>query len=96
VGPGTRADPPDGRGPTGPACVRSRTPAVAASDGAGPEVVGDAGAVFDGEDPRALAQALLTALDGPDAAACRAQAERFSLDRCAARHEELYHGLRGR
>ncbi len=73
------------------------TPAVAAADAAGPEVIGDAGVTFDGDGDgdgaRALAQALLTALDGPDAHACRTQAERFSLDRCAAAHERLYGDL---
>jgi glycosyltransferase involved in cell wall biosynthesis len=66
------------------------TPAVAADDAAGPEVIGDAGATFAGEDPGALARALLAALDGPDVQACRAQAERFGIDRCAAAHERLY------
>lgn len=66
------------------------TPAVASSDASGPEVLGDAGLTFDGDDPRALADALLAALDGPGAAACRAQAARFSLDRCADAHERLY------
>ena len=69
------------------------TPAVASGDGAGPEVVGDAGATFEGDDPRALADALLTALDAPDPQACRAQAERFGIDRCADAHERLYGSL---
>jgi len=69
------------------------TPAVAAGDAAGPEVIGDAGATFCGDDPRALARALLTALDGPDPQACRAQAARFTLDRCADAHERLYGDL---
>jgi hypothetical protein len=56
---------------------RAGTPAVASADAAGPEVVGDAGLTFDGDEPSALAHALLTALDGPDPQACRRQAERL-------------------
>ena len=69
------------------------TPAVAAREGAGPEVVGDAGATFAGDEPEAMARAILTALDGADPAACRRQAERFSLERCAQEHEDLYRDL---
>jgi glycosyltransferase involved in cell wall biosynthesis len=72
------------------------TPAVASDDAAGPEVLGDAGATFAGDDPRALAAALLTAMDGPGPQACRAQARRFSLERCADAHEALYRRLLAR
>jgi glycosyltransferase involved in cell wall biosynthesis len=75
------------------------TPVVGARDGGIPEVVGDAGRLFDGDDPAALAGALLegiaAARTGGDGlrAACRAQAERFSTARCAAAHEALYSEL---
>jgi glycosyltransferase involved in cell wall biosynthesis len=63
------------------------TPAVASADGGGAEV---AGTTFDGDDPRALAAAILDAAANADPQACRARAERFSLDRCVAAHEALY------
>jgi glycosyltransferase involved in cell wall biosynthesis len=62
------------------------TPAVAADDAAGPEI---ADATFTGDDPRALATAILEAAD-QDPAACRERAERFSIDACVAAHEALY------
>jgi phosphatidylinositol alpha-mannosyltransferase len=68
------------------------TPAVACTDAAGPEVIGDAGATFDGDDPRALAAAILDAAAVSEQA-CRARAERFSLDRCVDAHERLYASL---
>jgi glycosyltransferase involved in cell wall biosynthesis len=68
------------------------TPAVAASDAAGPEVVGDAGATFDGDDPRTLATAILRAADA-DPAGCREQAATFSLERSAAAHEAVYRAV---
>jgi len=68
------------------------TPAVAAADAAGPEVVGDAGATFDGDDPGVVADAIMTAAD-VDPASCRGQAERFSLARCVTAHETLYRDL---
>ena len=68
------------------------TPAVASDDAAGPEVTET---TFGGEDPRALAAAILDAAANADPAACRAQAERFSIERCVAAHEALYrHALR--
>ena len=68
------------------------TPAVACGDAAGPEVLGDAGATFSGEDPQALADAILDAAVIP-AARCRERSERFSIERCVAAHEELYRSL---
>jgi glycosyltransferase involved in cell wall biosynthesis len=65
------------------------TPAVAAADAAGPEVIGDAGATFT-ED--GLATAILEAAD-VDARTARSQAERFGIDRCVEAHERLYRGL---
>lgn len=62
------------------------TPAVAADDAAGPEVIGEAGATF-AED--GLATAILEAAT-VDAAAARAQAEKFSIARCVEAHEHLY------
>jgi glycosyltransferase involved in cell wall biosynthesis len=69
------------------------TPAVASADAAGPEVVGDAGATFAGDDPAALAEAILTAADvGP--AACRARAEAvLSLERSLDAHEAAYRAV---
>ena len=76
------------------------TPAVASRLGGMPEVIGDdtrVGRVFDGDDPAALARALLEALElaeDPDtAAACRARAEQFSTDRCTESYLELYREL---
>ena len=71
------------------------TPAVASADAAGPEVIGDAGATFAGESPRALADALLDAALVP-AVTCRARAGRFSLERCADAHLALYREVAAR
>lgn len=72
------------------------TPVVGMSDGgAVPGLLGsgDCGYVADPE-PRALAVALLDALDlgglGKTAAACRDHAEEHSIERCAERYEALY------
>ena len=62
------------------------TPAVASDDAAGPEITDH---TFAGDDPRALAAAILDAA-GADPATCRARAERFSIDRCVEAHEALY------
>ena len=57
----------------------------------------EVGRLFDGDDPAALAPALLEALelaaDPATAAACRARAEEFSAGRCANRYLELYASL---
>jgi len=73
------------------------TPVVGSDREAIPEVVGgdDAiGRIFAGEDPRALATALLEALDlhtdAGTAAACRARAERYSWDATADAYAALY------
>ena len=68
------------------------TPAVASDDASGPEVIGDAGATFSGDDPQALAHAILDAAT-VDPRICREQAERFSLDRCVEAHERLYRSV---
>jgi glycosyltransferase involved in cell wall biosynthesis len=65
------------------------TPAVACGDAAGPEVIGEAGATFSGDDPRALADAILDAALIP-ATTCRNRARRFDLQRCVDAHEQLY------
>ena len=62
------------------------TPAVASDDGGGAEITES---TFSGDDPRALARVILDAA-GQDPAACRARAERFSIERCVAAHEALY------
>jgi glycosyltransferase involved in cell wall biosynthesis len=72
------------------------TPVVGTRSGAIPEIVDDdrIGRLFDGDDPRALAQALLDALDMDDAGEdCRARAEAFSTERAGAAHEALYREL---
>jgi glycosyltransferase involved in cell wall biosynthesis len=75
------------------------TPVVAANREALPEVVDrpQIGRLFDGDDPQALATALLEALelarDPATAAACRERAEDFSADRCVSAYEELYRSL---
>jgi glycosyltransferase involved in cell wall biosynthesis len=67
--------------------------------GGQPEVVGDdsTGRVFSGEDPEQLAQCLREALalaqDEQTIAACRARAERWSVDACAAAYEDLYRSV---
>jgi glycosyltransferase involved in cell wall biosynthesis len=72
------------------------TPVVATRDGAVPEVVNgsEVGRLFDGDDPRTVARALLAGLelasDAPSSAACRARAEEFSTARCAREYEALY------
>lgn len=74
------------------------TPVVGANRDGIPEVLGDdpVGGLFDGEDPVALAAALLATLrsaqDPATADACRRRAERFSQERCA----EAYDGLLAR
>jgi glycosyltransferase involved in cell wall biosynthesis len=62
------------------------TPAVASDDGGGAEVIDT---TFSGGDPAALADAILDAA-GRDPQACRARAERFSIEACVAAHEALY------
>lgn len=77
------------------------TPVVAYADGGIPEIVDrpSIGRLFDRLDPRALAEALIatlgTAEDPTTAAACRARAEEFSIDRCVERYLELYSELSG-
>ncbi|HVL96019.1 MAG TPA: glycosyltransferase family 4 protein [Solirubrobacteraceae bacterium] len=73
------------------------TPVVGSAREGIPEVLGGddrVGRLFSGEEPAALAQALLEAIelarDPATAAACRARAETFSAARCAERHEALY------
>jgi glycosyltransferase involved in cell wall biosynthesis len=72
------------------------TPVVGSRLGAIPEIVDrdDVGRLFDGDDERDVARALLEALelaqDPSTPAACRARAEEFSPERMAIAHEELY------
>ena len=71
------------------------TPVVARRDGGMPEVAGGerTARLFDGDDPAALADALVEGLalvrQPGVAEACREQALRFSTERCAAAYEEL-------
>jgi glycosyltransferase involved in cell wall biosynthesis len=75
------------------------TPVVGADREAIPEVVdSDAvGRLFAGDEPRAVADALLAAIelarDPGTAAACRARAEQFSSDRTADAYLALYREL---
>jgi glycosyltransferase involved in cell wall biosynthesis len=62
------------------------TPAVASGDAAGPEITDT---TFDGDDPKALARAILEAADA-DPKACRARAEPFDVEHCVSAHEALY------
>ena len=77
------------------------TPVVGRRRGAIPEVVDrdTVGRLYDG-DEESLARALLDALelsqDGATAAACRARAEDFAVERCVERYEALYKELLGR
>jgi glycosyltransferase involved in cell wall biosynthesis len=78
------------------------TPAVGARDGGVPEIIDrpEVGGLFDGDDPRAVARALLEALelaqDPTTAGACRQRARAFSTDVMVERHIALYDGLRER
>lgn len=76
------------------------TPVVGSRAGGIPEVVGagdGVGRLFDGDDPDALARALLDALelagDAATAGACRARAEELSVERTVAGYEALYSEL---
>jgi phosphatidylinositol alpha-mannosyltransferase len=77
------------------------TPVVGANREAIPEVVSsaDVGRLFDGDEPRELASALLDALelaaDPATAAACRAHAERFSWERTTEAYAALYEEVTG-
>ena len=77
------------------------TPVVATNSDALPEVVDrpEIGRLFDGDEPKALAKALLEAIelsqDPGTAAACRARAEDFSPQRCADQYQALYRELAG-
>jgi phosphatidylinositol alpha-mannosyltransferase len=75
------------------------TPVVGARDGGVPEIVDrpEVGRLFEGDDERELANALLEAFelaaDPGTRAACRARAEEFSTARTAAGYEALYREL---
>jgi glycosyltransferase involved in cell wall biosynthesis len=79
--------------------LASGTPIVAASSGAIPEIVDQAevGVLFEGEDEREIAQALLEGLElasDPSAAVhCRRRATDFAIERSADAHEALYREL---
>lgn len=79
------------------------TPVVGSDLHGIPEVLGgdeSIGRLFAGDDPRALARALLEAIelarDPATAARCRAHATRFSVQRCVERHDALYREVTGR
>lgn len=75
------------------------TPVVGYRDGGIPELIDDAriGRLFERLEARALADALLEAVElahAPEtAAACRAQAEEYSTERCTKRYLALYREL---
>jgi len=52
------------------------------------------GEAFSGEDPAELAAALARSIEQADPAACRARAQDFSAQRCAAAYERLYDAIR--
>jgi glycosyltransferase involved in cell wall biosynthesis len=52
------------------------------------------GEAFSGDDPAELAAALERAMASADPQACRARAEDFSAERCAAAYERLYDAIR--
>jgi glycosyltransferase involved in cell wall biosynthesis len=78
------------------------TPVVGTRSGAIPEVVDrpEIGTLFDGDDPQALAHALLDALALAEhpatGAACRARAEDFPTTATAAAFEDVYGEVRAR
>lgn len=79
------------------------TPVVGSDLHGIPEVLGGDGSIgrlFAGDDPAALAAALLEAVelarDPATAARCRARALAFSAARCTERHEALYREVLGR
>ena len=75
------------------------TPVVGTETGAIPELVDSAaiGRLFAGDDPDALARAIVDALelagDPATPTTCRARVEDLSVARCAERHEALYREL---
>ena len=77
------------------------TPGVGTRDGGIPEVLDrpEIGRLFDGDEPQALAAALLEALelaaDPGTAPACRARAEELSIDRCVDSYVALYREVIG-
>ena len=77
------------------------TPGVGTRDGGIPEVLDrpEIGRLFEGEEPEALAAAMLEALEiGEDprtAGVCRARAEELSVDRCVESYVALYRELGG-
>lgn len=79
--------------------LASGTPVVGSNDGGIPEIIDSPaiGRIFDGDDPAALASALLETLelagDPATATACRARAQEFSIDRCVDSYVALYREL---
>lgn len=72
-------------------------PVAASSVGAVQEVVGDAGILFNPEDPNDIARGIEAALDGAKELAARgfARAASFSWSACADVHEDVYRDLGG-
>jgi len=79
--------------------LASGTPAVGANDGAIPEIIDrpEVGRLFEGDDERAVARALLEVLELAESpstvAACRSRAESFSAKRTGEAHRALYREL---
>ena len=78
------------------------TPVVGANLHGIPEVIGgddSIGRLFDGDDPQALARALLEAIelarDPRTAGRCRRRALEFTVQRCVERHQLLYDSVLG-
>lgn len=72
--------------------MASGCPVAAARSGALPEVVGDAGVLFDPTDPQALVDGVLEAMDRTEhlVAAGLARAALYDWGRCASVHLEVY------
>ena len=72
------------------------TPVIGSAEGAQPEIIDrpEIGRVFEGEDPQAVATALLETLElaqnPATPSACRSRAEDFSVERCVDAHLALY------
>ncbi len=77
--------------------MASGCPVAAAASGSLPEVVGDAGVLFDPDDPDAVARGVEEALDTAAALTTRGlqRAARFTWSACADVHVALYRSLGG-
>lgn len=77
--------------------MASGCPAAVSNAASLPEIVGDAGVLFDPTDVPAMARAIAQAIDGRDRLSARGviQSKKFSWQRCAEIHREVYHRVAG-